>query len=304
MSRIRRLSSWATIGLAACLVAGWSGGGPAVEASPLTLVSVDNAPALATCPAPQPVSSFPVFTRTGATLIPDDLTVDANGDVWVTVTVQGHILDFASDGSLRKDLPEPNGPEGVIVTAARTFVADQNATRVDVLNPDGTLTTFLKLPDRTRRLPVDGLGFDAQRMRLLIPNSPEGTLLATPLTTATPTLLAKGLGRPVAAAIGADGSVYVAAESKVGLMRVPPRGGTPKRVGTVSNLDEVVSVGQLLYTTGAGDGTVRAVDPVTGVDRVLVTGGHQLQGLAALPDGRLLLISSFTHTISYVSPCR
>ena len=81
--------------------------------------------ALGTCPPSQPVSSLPVFARPDLSLTPDDLWVDANGDVWVTVTSQGHILDFAASGALRQNFPDPNGPEGIIVTAAATLVADQ-----------------------------------------------------------------------------------------------------------------------------------------------------------------------------------
>ncbi len=200
---------------------------------------------LGNCPSSEPVSSLPVFARTDPALIPDDLWVSADGDVWITVTVQGHILDFTAGGALRHNFPDPNGPEGIIVTAAGTVVADQIASRVDRVGTDGRLTPFLKLPNRPKRLPVDGLGFDLQRHRLLIPNSPEGTLLTTPLTVASPRLLANGLGRPVAAAIGADGLIYVAAESKVGLVRVR-NGGSVKRVGNLSNLDEVISAGRLL----------------------------------------------------------
>jgi streptogramin lyase len=277
-----------------------SAGGPV---GPASATPTQTDPALATCPASRPISSLPVFVQTEATRIPDDLTVDANGNVWVTVEAQGHILEYSPDGSLRQDLSDPNGPEGIIVTPGVTVVADQLASRVDKLNPDGQIVPFLKLPNRHNRLPVDGLGFDNRRQRLLVPNSPEGTLLTTPLGRASPRLLATGLGRPVAAAVGQDGFIYIAAESRVGLWRMPANGGTPRRVGRLSNLDEVVSDGRLLYTTGAGDGTVQAVDPVTGASTVLVTGGHQLQGLAALPDGRLLVISSQTRAISFVSPC-
>jgi streptogramin lyase len=238
------------------------------------------------------------------TEIPDDLTVDPNGNVWVTVEVQGHILQYTPAGALRQDLPDGAGPEGIIVTPGVTVVADQLQSRVDRLAPDGRLLPFLKLPNPHHRLPVDGLGFDAGRQRLLVPNSPEGMLLASPLTSPSPRLLASGMGRPVAASVGPDGFLYVAAESKVGLVRVPSNGGVPRRVGQLTNLDEVVTAGRLLYTTGAGDGTVRAVDPATGSNSVLVTGGSQLQGLTALPDGRLLVISSATRTISVVSPCR
>lgn len=260
-------------------------------------------PALGTCPASQDIASLPVFARTGLTEIPDDLTVDPSGNVWVTIQVQGHILEFAADGTLRQDLPDKAGPEGIIVTPGVTLVANQFLSRVDRLTPDGRLLSFLKLPNPRHLSPLDGLGFDVRRQRLLVPNSPAGTLLTTPLTSPSPRLLASGLGRPVAASVGPDGYLYVAAESKVGLVRIPPNGGAARRVGQLTNLDEVVTAGHLLYTTGAGDGTVRAVDPVTGANSVLVTGGRQLQGLTALPDGRLLVISSVTHTISVVSPC-
>jgi sugar lactone lactonase YvrE len=281
--------------------------GTAANASPRPASRPSKAAAattsLTTCPASQPLSALPLFAKPGLTEIPDDLTVDADGDVWVTVEVQGHILRFSSSGALKQDISDPNGPEGIIVTPTVTMVADQLTSRVDRLLPNGQLVTFVKLPNPHHRLAVDGLGFDAPRQRLLIPNSPEGTLLATPITRPAPRLLASGLGRPVAATIGPDGAIYVAAESNVGLVRIPPDGGAPKRVGALTNLDEVVTVGHLLYTTGAGDHTVRAVDPATGSDVVLVTGGHELQGLQPLPDGRLLVVDSLTHAISFVPTC-
>jgi len=282
-----------------------SASGAAVARSSAVAASAEQAPdaPLTSCPASQPISSLPVFTRTALNRIPDDLTIDGDGNVWVGIEVQGRIFEYAPDGSLRQDLADPNGPEGIIVTPTATVVADQTQSSVDRLDSAGQLVPFLKLPNTHRRLPVDGLGFDAQRQLLLVPNSPEGTLLVTPLTSARPRLLSSGLGRPVAAAVGADGSIYVAAESRAGLLRVPRNGGPARRVGRISNLDEVVTVRGLLYTTGAGDGTVRAVDPKTGASAVLVTGGHMLQGLAALPDGQLLVISSATHTISVVRTC-
>jgi glucose/arabinose dehydrogenase len=270
--------------------------------TPVTGPGAASVASLGRCPASAPISSLPVFAR--PTTVPDDLTVGPNGDVWVTATTQGHILDYAANGTLRVDLPDPNAPEGIVITASRTVVAEQAVNRLVLLASDGTLTPFLKLSDRTGRMGIDGLGFDAQRGRLLVPNSPEGTLLSTPLTAASPRLLAKGLGRPVAAAVGPNGAIYVAAESQPGLLRVPARGGPAKRFGNLSDLDEVVADGGLLYTIGAGDGTIRAVDPVTGADRVIATGGRQLQGLAPLPDGRLLVIDSTTHAISYVPACQ
>ena len=276
---------------------------PAEARAVVALAQSGPDPALEACPSAQPISSLPVFAQTGITRIPDDLWVDGDGNVWVGVQVQGHILKFTPEGVLAQDLPDSGGPEGIVVTPNASVVADQFQSRVDRIQPDGTLVPFLKLPNTHHRLPVDGLGFDARRQLLLVPNSPEGTLYTTPLAAPKPRLIASGLGRPVAAAVGPDGAIYVTAESKVGLLRVPPNGGAAKPVGQITNLDEVVPVGRLLYTTGAGDGTVQAVDPATGASRVLVTGGHMLQGLAARADGQLLAISSATHTISLVGPC-
>jgi sugar lactone lactonase YvrE len=291
-------------GLAALFVVGVLGLSASKTGGLASSDRTSSDPALGTCPPSRDISSLPVFARTVMTEIPDDLTVDPSGNVWVTVEVQGHILEYTADGTLRRDLPDGAGPEGIIVTPDVTVVADQLQSRVDRLTSDGRILPFLKLPNPRHLLPVDGLGFDARRQRLLVPNSPAGTLLATPLTSPSPRLLASGLGRPVAASVGPDGYLYVAAESNVGLTRIRANGGAARRVGQLTNLDEVVTAGRLLYTTGAGDGTVRAVDPVTGANSVLVTGGSQLQGLTGLPDGRLLVISSATRTISVVSPCR
>ncbi len=296
--------SWALAGLVTLSLGAVGVASTPAQAASHAAKTQPASSALSTCPASQPLAALSVFARPGIALIPDDLTVDPSGDVWVTVEAQGNILDYAPSGALKQNIPDPNGPEGIIVTPATTVVADQLTSRIDRLEPGGRLVPFLKLPDPQRRMAIDGLGFDAQRQRLLVPNSPAGTFLVTPITKPVPRLLARGLGRPVAATIGPDGAIYVAAESKVGLWRIPPNGGVPKRVGTVTNLDEVVTVGHLLYTTGAGDHVVRAVDPTTGADVVLVTGGQALQGLQPLPDGRLLVIDSTTHAIAYVQTCR
>jgi hypothetical protein len=191
----------------------------------------------------------------------------------------------------------------MIVTNQVRLLAEQVTNRIVALGPNGTTTPFLTLPNRTGLPGVDSFNLDVAHHRLLVPNSPEGTLLAVPLDAPNPTELAANLGRPVSATVGPDGALYVAAESPTGLLRVPAGGGSATPVGTLSQLDEVISLGGLLYTIGATDGTVRAVDPTTGTDRVLATGAQQLQGLTALPDGRILIADSGPQTISVVAPC-
>ena len=235
---------------------------------------------------------------------PDDLGIGPEGNVWVTATKDGVVLELASDGHLLHRFSDPNAPEGIVATDGRVLLAEQNRNRVVTLDQSGTTTPFLDLPNHTANPGVDGLGLDAARQRLLVPDSPNGTLLAAPLAGGAPVTLAVNLGRPVAATVGPDGDIYVASESSPGLFRVPSGGGPATPIGRLSDLDEVIAVDGLLYVAAISDGTVRAVAPSTGADRPLVDGGHELQGLTALPDGRLLLADSATRALTAIDACR
>ncbi len=236
-------------------------------------------------------------------MTPDDLATGPDGDLWVSATNEGQILDLSRSGAIRQTFHDPNAPEGMIITDTLRLVGEQVSNRIVGLSANATTTPFVTLPNRTGNPGVDSFGLDDARHRLLVPNSPEGTLLAVPLDAPNAVELAANLGRPVSAAVGPDGAIYVAAESQTGLARVPADGGVATPVGNLSDLDEVISLDGLLYTIGAADGTVRAVDPTTGTDRILATGGQQLQGLTALADGRLLVADSGPRTIFVVSPC-
>jgi len=235
---------------------------------------------------------------------PDDLGIGPQGSVWVTATEDGIVLELASDGHLLRRFSDPNAPEGIVATDERVLLAEQKRNRIVVLDRSGTTRPFLDLPNHTANPGVDGLGLDAARQLLLIPDSPNGTLLGAPLAGGAPVTLAVNLGRPVAATVGPDGDLYVASESSPGLFRVPAGGGSATPIGQVADLDEVIAVDGLLYVAGISDGTVRAVAPSTGADRALVDGGHELQGLAALPDGRLLLADSATRALTAIDDCR
>jgi sugar lactone lactonase YvrE len=60
----------------------------------------------------------------------------------------------------------------------------------------------------------------------------------------------------------------------------------------MAELDDIVSVQGLLYVTDLDAHAVRAVDPASGAQRVVVAGVGEPQGLAVLPDGRLAVADS------------
>jgi hypothetical protein len=136
---------------------------------------------------------------------------------------------------------------------------------------------------------------------LLVPDSPNGALLTATLGGAVSTL-ASGLGRPVgAAAIG--GIVVVAAENSTGLYRVPVAGGSALPLSAVSQADDAIASGALVYVTSLGTREVLAVDPVTGLSRVLVTGIDMPQGVALLAGGRLAVADSASGSIAIFAGC-
>ncbi|MHB8511993.1 MAG: NHL repeat-containing protein [Actinomycetota bacterium] len=146
------------------------------------------------------------------------------------------------------------------------------------------MTTIANLPARGNLMGLDGLGYDPIHQRILIPDSPHGTLLTLRANAGNPVELAHGLGRDVGVAIGPDESIYIASEATNGLLRIPANGGPGSPIPGISEADDVITIGSLLYVTLIADGQVVAVDPSTGHKRVLVA-------------------NSLTGTIAILRPC-
>jgi sugar lactone lactonase YvrE len=258
---------------------------------------------LGACPPARPLASLPVLARTD--LSPDDLLALPDGSLWVTDPVGGTIEHLASDGRVLTRSADAHAPEGMVPVGGRIVLAEQGPNRlVSFAPPAGSRTTVLTLPARGGQDGVDGIGLDPGGGRLLIPDSPHGTLLSAATDGSHVVTLASGLGRDVAATIGPDGAIWVAVEGDRGLWRVPAGGGAAAPVGTaLAQLDDVVTVGSLLYATLLVAGEVVAVDPATGASRVLVRGVSAPQGLALLAGGRLAVADSTTHVIATLPTC-
>jgi hypothetical protein len=223
--------------------------------------------------------------------------------MWVSDPVHGTLRHLSAAGLVLQTIDDPEAPEGmVLLPDGRMVVAEQRRYRLVALRPpDTTRTTVLTLPAAGTGLGVDSIAYDVKNARILIPDSPHGTLLAWPIVGGRATLLARDLGRAVDAAVGPNGGIYVTAEAAVGLLRIA--GGRAEPVGTLVQADDVVSAGGLLYVTLIDSGEVVAVDPSTGSRRVLVTGIGAAQGLAVLGSGRLAIADSNRGTIAIAMVC-
>ena len=260
------------------------------------------AAALAGCPAPVAEAALPSISGVPGT--PDDLASAPDGSLWVSEVDDDVIYNVTVSGRILSTIREAGGPEGVVVLPdGRLAVAEQVPNRIVLINPatGAAPQALASLPAAAGQLGVDGIGYDAAHDRLLVPDSPMGTLLAVSITNGAVETLATGMGRIVDAAVGPDGAIYAVAETTSGLQRVPAGGGTAVRVGTLTDLDDVVSLNGLLYVSDLR-GAVWAVDPTAGADRELVTAASAPQGLIALGP-RLVLADETTRAIAWVNAC-
>ncbi len=265
-----------------------------------------SSPAAATasldgCPPAQPEAGLPVLAHLAAS--PDDLTVDRAGHIWVTELAAHRITELSASGKVMASMSDPGGPEGIVALPdGRFIVAEQETNSLSTFRPgDSAPTRLLALSNHTSNLGVDGIYYDSVAQRLLVPDSPNGTLLAYTVGGATMTL-AHGLGRPVTATTDPAGSTYIGMENAPGVLMVAPSGAT-RSLGSFRQVDEVVYVNGLLYVADLA-GTVAAVDPASGRSTTLVTPAPGPQGLAATAAGTLLLVDETARTITTLTPCR
>jgi DNA-binding beta-propeller fold protein YncE len=244
---------------------------------------------------------LPVFARD--LRAPDDLLALGDGTMWVSDPVHGTLRHLSADGETVQLIRDPNAPEGIaMLPDGRLAVAEQRRNRIVTFRPPAIVpTTLFELPPAGTAEGVDGIAVDVAGRRLLVPDSPHGTLVAWQLPNGPLRTIASGLGRAVDAVAGPNRNIYVTAEAARGLLRIENRRAV--QIGAFAQADDVVSSYGLLYVTLINAGEVVAVDPTTGSRRTLVTGVGAAQGLAVLRDGRLAIADSNRGTIALARAC-
>jgi sugar lactone lactonase YvrE len=254
------------------------------------------------CPPARDFAALPVLAHI---TLADDLAVANDGTLWVSNAGGGYIAHIAADGALLQRIEDAHTPEGMVALAdGRLLLAEQVTDRVVALHPPSTvITVVVQLNPVAGMAGVDGLGVDEVNQQLLVPDSAAGVLDTVPLNGGPLTRLATGLGRAVGAAVSPDGGYAVTAEATNGLVRVPQHGGSATRIAEVSQADDVIAVGQLLFVTSLTAHQVIAVDPRNGLTRVLVSGIAEPQGLAALDSHRLAVSDSASGIVAVATVC-
>jgi len=235
----------------------------------------------------------------------DDIAAQSDGTLWVSEPAAGMVTHISSAGEVLARVVDPETPEGVVaLDDGRLLVAEQTSDRIVVLHPPSPeRATLIQLTPRPGVDGVDGLGFDPENRLVLVPDSAQGRLLSIAVDGGRPSVVASDLGRAVGAAVSPEGDLAVAVEAASGLVLVNRNSGAATAVTGISQADDVVAAGPLLYVSSLEAHEILAVDPGSRRFQVLVTDVDMPQGLASLPGDRLAVIDSTTGSVALVPAC-
>ena len=254
---------------------------------------------LADCAAPVNRSALHIVHRFSVS--PDDIAIDDSGRLWVSAREADQLIGMSPDGSAVSVTTVTGGPEGVAAAGSALYVAQQNVNAIEQVTP--LRRNVVTLPNHTTNAGIDGISVGATSQTLLVPDSPNGTLLEVSLVgPPSPLVIASHLGRPVAATTGPAGVIFVANESSPGLVMVTAAGAVTE-IGGFTDLDEVVAYAGLLYVTELNRHDVVAVDPTSGSSRALAVNLPAPQGLAVTADGTLEIVDATTNTLYSLPAC-
>ena len=209
----------------------------------------------------------------------DDVAVAADGTLAWTALIAGELRVRRPDGSvltLERDLPLVNPVN---------FTADGRLFAGQIGQPD-TLFEIDPHGIKPRRLIASGIGginafVDDGHGGLYVPLAEKGAVGRIDLATGAVTVIASGLGQPVAVKRDSKGALVTIDWSSGAVIQVDPASGTTRRIAVVAPPLDNLAIGadDTIYVSRPVDNSIIAVDPGSGAQRPIV------QGRLAAPGG-------------------
>ena len=228
---------------------------------------------------------------------PDDLLLRPDGSILISDVRDGTVKEYGRDGQVRVLLSGLNEPEGMAWAPDGTLiVAEQGNNRLVRYDfASKTLSPFMNLANHTQNLGVDNIVGDGER--LIVPDSPNGTVLEISWDGKTVRQLATGLVRPTGAWVEADGNILLADEYGNAVVRLRAD-GTLEQVAELSVPDDVVAdASGNVFVATLGDNAIHMISAGQGQDVVLVGGLRQPQGMIFDLDGNLVVTDPGHHEL-------
>jgi sugar lactone lactonase YvrE len=281
---------------------------PLTQAFPVVVDTVTPAPTFR--PAPTlPPTAVPTNTNTPLNLQPqvvllasdflepDDLVLAPDGSVYISDVRAGTIKQYTRDGRLNLFLSGLRSPEGMaFLPDGSMVIAEQGTNRLLRYDFDSnTLAPFLDLVNNTGQLGVDGIFWNGSE--LIVPDSPNRTVLAVSADGSSVRQLASGLTRPTGAWAEADGDLLIAEENGNAVVRLHPD-GIVEKVASLSVPDDVaVDANGNIFVATIGDNAIHVIAAQNNQDIVLVSGLIDPQGIIFDVDGNLIVTDSGNHQL-------
>jgi streptogramin lyase len=291
-------------GMTACTAAATPS--PLPNALPALTTTPMPSPTMTVSPEPTPLPTIDLHPKMVVLAenlpSPDDLVLAPDGSLYLSDISDGTVKRLASDGSLQTIISGLSKPEGMVFLPDGSLViAEQGRNRLVRFDPAASmLTPFLDLTNDTGQAGLDGLALDAslpQSPSLLVPDSPNGTLLRVSLDGKTVTKIIGGLARPTGAWAESNGSILVVDENTMALSRIRTD-GTLEKVAILPIPDDVVADGQgNIFVNTLGDGAIHRIDAASGQDTLLAGGLLDPQGLILTADGNLIVAEAGRHRL-------
>ena len=256
------------------------------------------APTPSAAPSPAPIPGLTIDPSVSARVVvsglgaPDDIAVGPDGTVFIGNEASGTLSAWSpATGAVRLITAALSHPEGIVVLQGFLVVCEQGKNQLSRVDPStGSVTPFRALANPTGRLGVDGLAFDPIEPSIVVPDSPNGTLLRVSLDgkTATPIPVTPPLERPTGAFVLSDGSLLVADETGGTVVLRRTDGGLRTLLTGLNAPDDVLGDDQgNVYVNAVGDGVLHRLRGTT--HEKLVTGLGAPHGLAFDLDGNVLV---------------
>jgi sugar lactone lactonase YvrE len=223
-------------------------------------------------------------------LEPDDLVLAPDSSIYISDVTEGSIKKYTPDGQLNLILSGLSAPEGMaFLPDGSLVIAEQGTNRLVRYDfQSKTLLSFLDLVNNTNDLGVDGIIFDGTN--LIVPDSPNGTVLEVSPDGKTVRQLASGLVRPTGAWTEPDGNLLIADEYGNAVFRLH-RDSTLEKVADFPIPDDVIAdASGTIFVVTLGDDAVHVL--TANQDIILVSGLNNPQGIIFDRDGNLIVTDS------------